>query len=326
VLEVVDPGPLLLVQDGGRSDLAHLGVPLSGAADGWSLAVANLLAGAAPAAAALEVTLGGTELLAVEACAVAIAGADLGAERDDGRRLAIGAVHAIPSGARFRFAGGRDGLRAYLGLAGGIAAERILGSASTWAPGASSAVVGRGLAAGDRIAPVRRGDLAAIGRTWPGSIAPDPAAGREPIRFVPGPDLHHLPPDAIEAFAATSWTAADAVDRMGIRLDGGPLGAGQAILSHPLVPGAIQVPGDGRPLVILIDGPTIGGYPVVGVVTRAELPRLGQVRPGDRLAFAPQDRDDARAAWREQRRRLEAGVAALAADDLWTTLADQAGG
>ena len=91
------------------------------------------------------------------------------------------------------------------------------------------------------------------------------------------------------------------------------------------MPGAIQVPGDGRPLVILADGPTIGGYPVVGVVTRAELPRLGQVRPGDRLAFEPQDVDDARAAWREQRRRLEAAAAAIGADDLWTTLADEAG-
>ena len=86
------------------------------------------------------------------------------------------------------------------------------------------------------------------------------------------------------------------------------------------------MPGDGRPLVILADGPTIGGYPVLGVVTRAELPRLGQVRPGDRLAFAPQPPDDARAAWREQQRRLAAGAAAIGADDLWTTLADAAGG
>jgi allophanate hydrolase len=187
-------------------------------------------------------------------------------------------------------------------------------------------VVGRGLAAGDRITPSRRGDLAGAGRTWPASIAPDPTAERGPIRFVPGPDVRHLPPDAVDALTTATWTAGDAVDRMGIRLDGGPLAAGREILSHPLVPGAIQVPGDGRPLVILVDGPTIGGYPMVGVVTRAELPRLGQVRPGDRLSFDPQATDDARVAWREQQRRLEAAAAAIGADDLWTTLADQAGG
>ena len=326
MLEVVDPGPLLLVQDGGRSGLAHLGVPRSGAADGWALAVANLLAGAPGDAASVEVVLGGTELRAVEACAVAIAGADLGAERDDGRRLAVDVVHAIPAGARVRFTGGLAGLRAYLGFAGGLAAERVLGSASAWAPGASSGVVGRALVAGDRLVPLRRGDLAAAGRSWPASIAPGPMAERGPIRFVPGPDLRHLPPDTVDAFAATRWTAADAVDRMGIRLDGGPLVAGGEILSHPLVPGSIQVPGDGRPLVILADGPTVGGYPVLGVVTRAELPRLGQVRPGNRLAFAPQPPDDARAAWREQQRRLADAAAAIGADDLWTTLADEAGG
>ena len=326
MLEVIDPGAQLLVQDAGRAGLAHLGVPRSGALDPWSLAVANLLAGAPIAAAVVEVTLGGTELLAVEACAVAIAGADLGAQRDDGRWLAPGAVHAIPTGGRVRFGGGGAGLRAYLGFAGGIAAEQILGSASTWAPGAPSGVVGRGLVAGDRIAPVRRGDLGAAGRSWPGSIAPDPAGERGPIRFLPGPDLRHLAADTVDAFAAAAWMAGDAVDRMGIRLEGGPLPAGGEILSHPLVPGAIQVPGDGRPLVILADGPTIGGYPVVGVVTRAELPRLGQVRPGDRLAFAPQSADDARAAWREQRRRLETAAAAIGADDLWTALADEARG
>ena len=86
------------------------------------------------------------------------------------------------------------------------------------------------------------------------------------------------------------------------------------------------MPGDGRPLVILADGPTIGGYPVFGVVTRAELARLGQVRPGDGLAFAPQEPGAARDAWREQRRRLEAAAAALGADDVWTTLPDKAGG
>ena len=125
-------------------------------------------------------------------------------------------------------------MRAYLGFAGGLAAERVLGSASTWSPGANVGVLGRAMAAGDRLVPVRRGDLDAAGRTWPEAAARHPAAGTGPIRFVPGPDLRQLPVGAAEAFAATTWTAATAIDRMGIRLDGAPMKAGGEILSHPI--------------------------------------------------------------------------------------------
>ncbi len=325
MLEVIDPGLSLLVEDRGRPDLAHLGVPPSGACDAWAMTAANLLAGAPEDAAAVELTLGGSEFRVVESCTVSIAGADLGAERDDGRRLAPGAVHLLRGGSSLRFAGGRAGMRAYLGFAGGLAAERILGSASTWSPGASVGVLGRAMAAGDRLVPVRRGDLDATGRTWP-EAARHPAAATGPIRFVPGPDLRHLPVGASGAFAATTWAAAAAIDRMGIRLDGPAMEAGGEILSHPMPPGAIQVPGDGRPIVLLVDGPTIGGYPVIGVVTRAELPRLGQVRPGDPLTFAPQDADEARRAWRDQRELLALATASISADHLWTRLADNAAG
>jgi allophanate hydrolase len=217
-------------------------------------------------------------------------------------------------------------MRAYLSLAGGVRARRILGSASTWAPGATAGVLGAALAAGDRIGPARRGDLRAIGRVWPASLAPHPSTSPDPVAVVPGPDLRHLPPGALDALLATAWRAAAEVDRMGIRLEGEPMAAGRELLSHPLVPGAIQVPGDGRPLVVLVDGPTIGGYPVVGVVPRVDLPRLGQVRPGEALRFAARTADDARAAWRRRQRELAAAAAAIGADDLWTTLADSAGG
>jgi antagonist of KipI len=325
VLEVVDPGPLLLVQDRGRPGLGRLGVPPSGALDGWAMTAANLLAGAPPDAPVVEVTLGGTMLRVVEPCAVAITGANLGAELDDGRPLEVGTTHLLAPGSTLGFAGGSWGLRAVLGFAGGVRARRVLGSASTWAPGASDGVVGAGLAAGDRIAPARRGDLRARGRVWPTSVAPHPAHRGDPVAVVPGPDLRHLSPDTVEAFVTTAWRAAAEVDRMGIRLEGDPLPAGREILSHPLVPGAIQVPGDGRPLVLLADGPTIGGYPVLGVVARADLPRLGQARPGDELRFAPVTADAARAAWREQQRALAAAASAMGADDLWTSLVDSAG-
>jgi antagonist of KipI len=326
VLEVVDPGLLLTLQDRGRPGWAHLGIPVSGAADTWGLAVANLLAGGPVDAAAVEVTLGGAELLVREACLVSLGGADLGAERDDGVPLAGGVAHRLPAGSRIRFAGTRSGLRAYLALAGGIEAGRVLGSVSTYATAGLGGVDGRALRAGDVLTPVRRGDLAGAGLSWPAEALPHPATGTGPILFVAGPDLRRLAADVVDAFTAATWRIGPAGDRMGLRLEGPPLAAGVEIVSHALVPGAIQLPSGGQPLVLLVDGPTVGGYPVLGVVTRAEMPRLGQLRPGDVIRFLAQEPDRARAAWRAQQAGLARAAEVLAADTLWHRLADHAGG
>ena len=325
MLEVVDPGLLLTLQDRGRPGWAHLGIPVSGAADAWGLAVANLLARAPADAAAVEMTLGGAELIVRETCLVSLGGADLGAERDDGLPLAAGAAHRIPGGSRIRLGGSQHGLRAYVGLAGGVVAHRVLGSASTYAPAALGGVDGRALRAGDLLTPVRRGDLAGAGLTWPSRLAPHPAAASGPIRFVPGPDLRHLDADLVDAFTAATWRIGRAGDRMGLRLEGPPLAAGGEIVSHALAPGAIQLPSGGLPLVLLADGPTVGGYPVLGVVPRAQMPRLGQLRPGDAVRFRVQAPERARAAWRAQQAGLARAAEALAADALWHDLADHAG-
>jgi biotin-dependent carboxylase-like uncharacterized protein len=325
VLEVVDPGLLLTLQDRGRPGWAHLGIPTSGAADAWGLAVANQLAGAPAEAAALEVTLGGAELIARETCLIALGGADLRAERDDGLALPAGAAHRVPAGSRIRLTGSQSGLRAYLALAGGIVAGRVLGSASTYAMAGLGGVDGRALRAGDVLTPGRRGDLAGAGLWWPAEAAPHPATGTGPILFVPGPDLRHLDADLLDALASVTWRIGRASDRMGLRLEGAPLPAGREIVSHALVPGAIQLPPDGQPVVMLVDGPTVGGYPVLGVVPRAEMPRLGQLRPGDVVRFRAQEPDRARAAWRGQQATFARAAEALAADALWHRLTDEAG-
>ena len=326
MLQVIEPGPLLTIQDAGRPGLAHLGVPPSGACDPWGLAVANLLAEAPRDAAALEVTLGGCVLEAVETCAVALAGADLGAERDDGRPLRSEAVHRIPAGARLRFAAGDRGARAYVALAGGIAVEPTMGSASSYLPGRLGFADGRPLRPGDRLEPRRRGDLGAVGHAWPARLAPHPAAAGGPLGVVPGPDGEAAPPAALHGLVDAAWRVSQAADRMGLRLDGPSLGAGAEIVSHPLVPGAIQLPPGGRPIVLLVDGPTIGGYPVIGVVPAADLPRLGQLRPGDEVRFALVTAENARELWRRQLARLDRAAAALRADAVWHRLADHAGG
>ncbi len=338
MLEVIDQGYLLSVQDPGRTGLAQIGVPPSGAADWWGLGVANALAEAPPDGAAIEVTLGGAELLAVETCTIALAGADLDAERDDGMQLATDAAHRLPSGSRVRFAGSgastgsgasngsARGMRAYIGLAGGVDVPRVLGSASTLAVAHLGGLEGRALQRGDRLRPIRRGDLGGAGRRWPTTLAPHPATLRTPVAFVPGPDLRDLPDDTIERLVATRWHASSETDRMGIRLDGTALPAGREILSHPVIPGSIQLPADGRLIVLGVDGPTIGGYPVVGVIPRFELPRVGQVRPGQPLTLVGLPATEARRAWVELQGRFRAALDALRDDDVWRRLASNADG
>ena len=334
MLEVVDPGFGLALQDRGRPGLAQLGVPASGALDAWGHAAALILAAAPPGAATAELTMGGGVLLVLETCAVALAGTDLGAERDDGLALPAGRVHRLPAGARLRFtgtpasaaAGAVRGARAYLALAGGIEATLVLGSAATLASAGLGGFGGRAAQPGDRLVPARRGDLGPVGHAWPDGTAPHPARTPEPVRFVRGPDTAHLPPGAVEAFEATAWTVQPASNRMGLRLDGSPLVAGTEILSHPLIPGAVQVPSGGMPLVVLADGPTLGGYPVIAGVVRADLPRLGQLRPGDAVRFREVSADDARLAFAEQQRALEGVAATLAGDAVWHRLSGDAQG
>jgi allophanate hydrolase subunit 2 len=173
---------------------------------------------------------------------------------------------------------------------------------------------------GDVLAPDRPGDLGTVGHAWPDGSAPHPALGRGPVRFVPGPDLGSLPGESLEALAGRDWAVTHESSRMGIRLDGDPLEPGTEILSHPLVPGAIQVPASGRPIVLLADGPTLGGYPVIGVAARADLPVLAQRRPGDRLRFTPVTADGARDAWIAQQRALDQVANTLVRDAPWHRL------
>jgi biotin-dependent carboxylase-like uncharacterized protein len=334
VLEVVDPGIGLALQDLGRPGLAGLGVPPAGALDAWGHAAASILADAAPDAVSAEVTLGGAELAALDTCAVALAGADLGAERDDGLALPAGRVHRLPAGARLRFTGSprqvlpdaMGGARAYLCLAGGIAAARVHGSAATLASAGLGGFGGRAAQPGSVLVPERPGDLSSVGRAWPHESAPHPATATAPVRYVPGPDLEQLPPGTVVAFAERTWAVSRSSDRMGLRLEGEPLGAGTEILSHPLVPGAVQLPSGGMPVVLLADGPTIGGYPVLGVVVRADLPRLGQLLPGQAVRFQPVTAEAGREAWAAQQAALEHVARTLARDAVWHRLALDARG
>jgi antagonist of KipI len=317
-LEVIDGGLATTVQDGGRPEWAHLGVPPSGASDPWSLAVANVLLNGDPGAAALEMTLVGPTLVARRSTVIGLAGADLGGRVVGGRGLPTGRSHRIEVGETIAFPG--DGLdpraRSYLAVPGGIDVPEVLGSRSTCLAAGFGGVEGRPLRPGDI---VRGGESLPGERVWPSD--PSEADGATVLRVVAGPA------PGIEGLVGTSWRVGSEADRVGLRLDGGPLPAGIAgeVVSHGVTWGAVQVPPDGRPIVLGADHQTTGGYPVVAVVITADRPLLGQLRPGAEVRLRTIGRGEALGALREQRAAFAEGVAALRESVGWDELARSAG-
>ncbi len=282
VVEVLDPGLLTTVQDAGRPGHRRIGVSGAGPVDARAHAAANRAVGNPAGAAALECTVAGPALAFLAPARFAVAGADLGAvlERADLGDWPVplgGAVLARP-GNVLRFAGRRSGCRAYVALAGGLDVPAVLGSRSTDVPSAFGGLLGRALAAGD---------LLCVGRAAGGAeIAAPPAgpfAARASVRVVLGPQADHFDEEELARLLSTPWRVGATSDRVGCRLEGEPLRhRGPAeILSDGMVPGSIQVPPDGRPIVMAADGPTTGGYPKIATVVTADLPLLGQLVPGE---------------------------------------------
>ena len=301
-LDIVAPGLLSLVEDRGRRRVAALGVPAAGAADPEALTAVNLLLGNDPGAAAIECTATGPAVRMVGAGHVAVVGSVPGAVdvSVDGRPVADGTVVPVADGQVVAVGRVQVGLRAYLGVAGGIVVPRQLGSAS------SDVLTGLGpgaLRAGDRLG---RGPAGRPrGRLLPGP----PRVGT--LRVVPGPHAGDGPSGgpgdrtALDRLAAAVWRVDLHADRIGLRLvadDGTTLGGATVGSSVPMVTGAVQLPPDGRPIVLLPDHATVGGYPVVACVISADVAALGQLAPGDPVRFEVVDLPTARQALRRWRR------------------------
>ena len=321
MLEVIVPGLLSTVQDGGRPEAAPLGVPRSGACDPLALAAANLLLGNDPDAAVLECSLLGPELAVLERCAVAIAGADFDVFVPEARlTVRPGTSLVLEAGWTLGFGASLDGARACLALAGGIDVPLVLGSRSTCLVAGFGGLDGSALRAGDRLAPVHRGDTAHAGRAWPG---PGPSSGvmvpevvpegSRSVRVVAGPHAGRHGVEALRALLETTWEVSPRSDRTGIRLSGpAPLPHGTPeLVSMGMAWGAVQAPPGGAPIVLLADAPTVGGYPVLGVVVTADLPILGQLRAGDGLRFLRVDPGAARRLLLAEEESLAAAAAAL---------------
>jgi biotin-dependent carboxylase-like uncharacterized protein len=310
-LRVVTPGLMTTVQDLGRPGYQHLGVPVSGALDHISLRAANLLVGNPPGAAALEVAYQGPTLT-VEADSVRIAAAGGQAPIEihslDGvgvRRLALFESAQLLRGQALKIGALTGSAVLYLAVEGGFDIAPVMGSRSTLTRGAIGGFAGRALRAGD-VLPLRQ---QAAGEREEVMLPPLDLGPPGRIRVVLGPQDDHFTPAGLRTLLESTYTVSRASDRMGMRLDGPTLehsSRGANIISDGIAPGSIQVPGNGLPIILLADRQTTGGYPKVATVISADMPALGRMTPGSKVAFEAVDMETAEAAARQLAADIEA--------------------
>lgn len=302
-LELVQPGIGTTIQDAGRFGHRHHGLALAGWLDAPLAQAANALVGNALDAAVMELRGAGTVLrVARGTVRVALAGRVAAhCSRCDGTALTLPAWQSmcLGEGDSLQLGPVADGC-AYLAVGGGLRVAPAFGSRSSeWRAGLGG-VLGRAFQPGDRLP---CGDASGEDpRPWRSRAAWQWPEG--PIRVIPGPQDDHFTPDALASFFAQDWEATPAQDRMGLRLQGRALAHTRPeaadIVSDGVTPGAIQVPANGQPIVLLADGQTVGGYPKIATVISADLPRLAHLRPGTRVRFSAVTTGQALDAWREQ--------------------------
>ncbi|WP_216327239.1 biotin-dependent carboxyltransferase family protein [Deinococcus aestuarii] len=306
-LTVERSGLLTTVQDAGRRTRA-LGVPEGGAADPVARRLANALVGNPAGTAGLEVTLSGPALRFHADALVSLCGAPFEA-RLDGGTFPLWRAVPIDAGQTLSVLGTAWGARAFLAVRGGLGGQEVFGSRSTDLRSGFGGLEGRALRAGDRLSwfPL---PLVTPPRAF---VAPDlrtPTGPDLTLRVLPTPEAT---PDLLAAMCGPTFTVSGQADRMGVRLgEAVPAPHDPTRVSLPNPPGAAQLPPDGRPTLLLSDAGTHGGYPTPLVVARADLPSLGQLRPGDRVRLRAVTLEEANAALGRRERALRGVEGALA--------------
>jgi biotin-dependent carboxylase-like uncharacterized protein len=309
-LTIIAAGPGATLQDAGRHGYLRYGVTAAGPMDRLAMATANRAVGASPGAAAVEVSVGGIELTADGAVLpIAIAGGNFEVSID-GQRLPSAVRLALRPGAKLRIRAGADGAWCYLAVGGRIDVPPMLGSNATHTRSSLGGIDGRALAAGD-VLPV-----SGVTSSEPGAAAltaPWLDHSDEPIRVILGPQDDYFSREQITAFCGELWTISHRSDRMAYFLDGAQIAPanGLDIVSDGIVMGAIQVLGDGRPMVLMADRQVTGGYPKIATVIGPDQGRLAQMRPGSPVRFAVTTIDAAVKARRAERTILDLPVQSM---------------
>jgi len=304
--EVLHSGILTTVQDLGRPGFARYGVAPSGALDSFALRVANLLAGNPEDAAAMETAVMGLRLKALRDVVVAVTGANLKPLR--GREpLTTWRSHRIRAGEVIAFSGPASGMRSYIAVSGGIDVTPVLGSRSTNLSSGFGGVAGRALRKGDILrSAVVENDPRFAGRAFePAWVPKYPSRWR--LRVIWGPQDDQFTEEARRTFVTGIFGVSPDSDRTGVRLKGPAVarqpGLPESIISEGVIAGAIQIPGDGQPIIILGETAT-GGYRKIATVISADLPLLGQVMPGNEVVFSAVTLDEAVQALQESEEKI----------------------
>ncbi|MDF0650141.1 MAG: KipI antagonist [Nitrospira sp. LK265] len=307
---VVKGGWLTTVQDLGRYGYQQYGVPVAGAMDSFSAIVANRLVENPDQAALLELTLKGPELQFEQESVIAITGADL-SPTINGSSLPLWQSILVPHGSRLSFGSPRVGVRSYLAIAGGIDVPLVLGSRSTHCASEMGGFRGRPLKQADSLC---TGKPVQSIKRLPGKRLPDhlvPRYNRTPIlRIIPGPQQHFFSDTSLATLARATYTVSPQSDRMGYRLIGPTIVRKESMrfISDCTTMGALQVPPDGQPILLMADRQTTGGYPKIAVVISADLFLAAQLAPGDTVTFAPCTIAQAQTVLRKHRAQLDTAL------------------
>ncbi len=300
---VIEPGAFTTVQDLGRFGYRHLGVPPSGALDEFACRTANLLVGNAPGHAVLEMTLAGVVLAVLAPVDVALTGADMPVRVNQQPVDNWCSIRLAP-GDLLRIEPARSGCRGYLAVTGGIDVPLVMGSRSTNTMAAMGGLEGRSLKKGDLLA-CGAGRLLERPRKVPQAMRP---RYTQPVvlRAIPGPQDDFFT-EGLQRLFTRPLTVSARADRMGCRLEGPQIplrrGMPESIISEPILPGGIQIPADGQPI-ILLNEQTAGGYAKIATVISADLPAVAQAAGGDTVVFRQTDPRIARDLRRENELRL----------------------
>ena len=308
VFHVMKPGFLTSVQDLGRRHSRRHGLAVAGAADGFALCVGNALIGNPLDEAGIEITLLGLELKVRAQCDIAVTGANLRFSIN-GAPISPWTAHTVLPGDTLVFSGGREGCRAYLCVAGGVEVPVVFGSRSTDLSLGMGGMDGRPLQTGDIIQTRFVPETSLHHSLHQRRIRPGLIRyihHRRRIRVVPGAQAHYFSKAAWRTFLGAEYLVLPDSNRVGVRLKGPSLTSdrGFDIISEAVPDGAVQVPADGQPIVLLADRRTVGGYAKIATVATVDLPKLGQLRPGDTVRFHSIRIESAQQLLREETRFL----------------------
>ncbi|MCF6096936.1 biotin-dependent carboxyltransferase family protein [Thermovorax subterraneus] len=301
---VLQPGLLTTIQDLGRYGYESQGVPTSGAMDEFAFRVANILLGNEENAPALEITVLGPTLEVLEDVAVAITGAQLPVEVNGKKRM-VWSSFPLKKGDVLSIGAVSSGCRAYLAVSGGFKAEVVMGSASTYTRGKLGGLEGR---------PLKKEDLLfrELGKKPAKFYRVDERyvptyENVTEIRVILGPQDNYFDEDNIKLFLNSTYTITKDSDRMGYRLEGPQIRAKKKhdIITDGIVPGAIQIPANGNPIIMLKDAQTTGGYAKIATCIWSDLPKLAQLKPDDRIRFKAISVEEAQKVLRDLEKSIE---------------------